>query len=392
MTNSVLYYQGSWLLDQSLHQSQGEFNQRLLNFVCAHQTAWFTSIESGYDRTLTSSHYPINLRCDILPSVAGDHTLSEIFHDRAIELWNLGKPLSFMWSGGIDSTSALVALINTNPDWYRDIEVITTPFCLSNEYPKFFQDFLEKRDCVTVLEGSTFFTNEFWSKRHCIVTGDCADQLFGFGFVRRLSGDFLTDQSIRDVGIDQIRGMAFDLVQSKYNYLKQRRGAQPCLDLFHNLPESRDIFMSWFNDFIQRSPVVIRDGFDFQWWTAFSMKLQTLRYRSRCLTSNSAQADINRHLAFFDCGGFQRWAIDHHNEKWPGRLKHTYKQPFKDFIYNTTGDIQYLETKGKESSWAKSLPPGMTPSSCVKYLDSTNFIMLHGPDWLPDSHFQTIVH
>jgi hypothetical protein len=391
MTVELLYYDGTWLMDQLLHQRQ-EFDQPLLNFICAHETGWFTSVRSGYDRTVESNHYPVNLCSDPLPREPNKNSLSDIFHERAKNLWNLSQPLSFMWSGGIDSTSALVALINTNPSWHKDMQIITTVFCLQNENPQFFKDFLQPHNCVAVVEGSTFLSKNYWLSRPLVVTGDCADQLFGFGFVPRLPGKLLTDRSIRDVSIGQVQSMAFDLVQEKYQYLRENQLTGPCLDQFHALPEARDIFMTWFLDFIQRCPISIRDGFDFQWWVAFSTKLQTLRYRAAWLTGDARMADLGRYRAFFDCAPFQRWAIDHHHDKWPGRLPHTYKQPFKDFIYATTCDPVYQQNKGKESTWQHSLPPGVKPNSRIKYLDSSNFVMPRSPNWLPESQLLSILH
>ncbi len=375
MTTEVLYYDGTWIMDQLLAKRNGQYDQTTLNLMCAHQAAWFTSISSGYDRTMPQQHYPIRMACDGYPAQASCLTLDEIFRKRATELWDLQKPLTFLWSGGIDSTSALIALIQTNPSWHRSINVICTNYSISSENPKFYQDFLQPHNCVTVVEGTDLLDNQFWSSKDLVVTGDCADQLFGFGFVKRLDGPWLTDQSIRDVPIDQIRSRAFELVREKYQWLKQYNSSSFGLDLFHSLPEAQDIFMSWFDDYLSRSPVPLRDGFDFQWWVAFSMKLQMLRYRAAWMCGNPNLIDLKRYQAFFDCPDFQRWAIDCHDTKWPERTPTTYKKPFKDYIYDHTQDSDYYANKTKESSWTPSLPNGIVPGAIIKYLDSSGVIL-----------------
>jgi len=375
MTAEVLYYDGTWIMDQLLAKRNGQYDQTTLNLMCAHQSAWFTSISSGYDRTMPQQHYPIRLACDGYPAEASCLTLDEIFRKRATELWDLQKPLTFLWSGGLDSTSALIALIQTNPSWHRSINVVSTNYSISSENPKFYQDFLKPYNCVTVVEGTDLLDRQFWSSKDLVVTGDCADQLFGFGFVKRLPGPWLTDQTIRDVAIDQIRGRVWESVSGKHQWLKQCNMSSTSLDLFHSLPEAQDIFMTWFDDYLSRSPVPLQDGFDFQWWVAFSMKLQMLRYRAAWMCGDANLVDLKRYQAFFDCPDFQRWAIDHHHEKWPERTATTYKKPFRDYIYDHTQDLDYYANKTKESSWQPSLPKGIVPEAIIKYLDSSGVIL-----------------
>ena len=40
-------------------------------------------------------------------------TFEELTNRRAVELWDIGKPVRLWWSGGIDSTCALVSLLKT---------------------------------------------------------------------------------------------------------------------------------------------------------------------------------------------------------------------------------------------------------------------------------------
>ena len=388
MNTEVLYYKNTWIINQLLAKKHWQFDQPTLNFMCAHQTGWFTSIASGYDRTVDQNHYPVRLDCSSYPQNASHASLDQIFLDRAKDLWSSNKSLTFLWSGGIDSTSALIALILTNPTWYRDIKVVTTAHSLSQENPAFYKNFLEPYKCLSVVDGITLLSSEFWLEQEQIVTGDCADQLFGFGFVKRLPGNWLTDETIRDVPLDQIRSKAFDLVQQQYQWLNQNNKSSHCLNLFHSLPEARDIFMQWFDAFLSRSPVTLRDGFDFQWWVAFTMKIQMLRHRAAWMMGRTELANRTRYRAFFDCGTFERWAIDHHEEKWPGRLAATYKKPFRDFIYAYTQDEEYHTSKIKTQSWRPSLPESVKPKSIIKYLDSSGLILSDQPDAFQNSQMK----
>ena len=50
-----------------------------------------------------------------LPEIPTNYTstFEELVNRRAVELWDIGKPVRFWWSGGIDSTCALVSLLKT---------------------------------------------------------------------------------------------------------------------------------------------------------------------------------------------------------------------------------------------------------------------------------------
>ena len=376
MMTQVLYHNGTWIVDQVLAYKNWQLDQSTLNWLAAHQVGWFTSIACGYDRTVPLDHYPVSLQCSQFPQQQSQASLHDVYMARARQIWEWGKPVTLLWSGGIDSTSALVALISTNPSWYRDINIVTTANGIDIEAPQFYHQFLKAHNCVTVVDGMDLLDSDFYLDKPLVISGDCADQLFGFGFVsKRLPGPWLTDPSIRDVSMDKIKSMAFDLVLAQHTWQQQNKRSSRSLDLFHQLPEARDIFMTWFEDFVGRSPVPLRDGFDFQWWVAFAMKFQLTRYRPAWMCRHPQLADLNRYPAFFDCAGFERWAIDHHDQKWPGRLPNTYKQPFKDFIFDYTRDFDYKENKGKSASMKAALPDSLAPRSIIKYLDTSGVML-----------------
>ena len=63
-------------------------------------------------------------------------TFEELVNRRAIELWDIGKPIRLWWSGGIDSTCALVSLLQT-----RRLDTSLTVYLSTNsvqENPDFF--------------------------------------------------------------------------------------------------------------------------------------------------------------------------------------------------------------------------------------------------------------
>ena len=66
-----------------------------------------------YDRT--GEHNTLNVDYTPIPQIPKNwnRDFSDICDERAQELWDLGKPLRVWWSGGIDSSTTLTALIKT---------------------------------------------------------------------------------------------------------------------------------------------------------------------------------------------------------------------------------------------------------------------------------------
>ena len=57
---------------------------------------------------------PFNMIYDPVPTVGKfNKTWEECSMDAAKNLWRLGKPIELFWSGGIDSSGALIALLET---------------------------------------------------------------------------------------------------------------------------------------------------------------------------------------------------------------------------------------------------------------------------------------
>ena len=62
----------------------------------------------------TGKFNPLDMMYEPIPVVNKfNKTFEECCMDAAKNLWSLGKPIELFWSGGIDSSGALVALLET---------------------------------------------------------------------------------------------------------------------------------------------------------------------------------------------------------------------------------------------------------------------------------------
>lgn len=105
------------------------------------------------------------------------------------------------------------------------------------------------------------------------------------------------------------------------------------------------------------APFPIRTSFDWVWWFNFTNKWQHVKYRMLGYKPwNDPKRAVQQIHHFFDTPKWQRWSIDHHDEK-IGRTLVSYKLAAKRYIVNVTGFSEYMN-KPKIGSlnklWAKT--------------------------------------
>ena len=96
--------------------------------------------------------------------------------ERAMDLWELDKPISVLWSGGIDSTVAFIALWLTKPH-NQELTVRCSPSAI-NEFPELFRDMVDP--IATVVLDKDVLDKKYLDDTNITkVNGDCGDQIFG---------------------------------------------------------------------------------------------------------------------------------------------------------------------------------------------------------------------
>ena len=238
------------------------------------------------------------------------------------------KTIQLLWSGGIDSTTALVALYRAleKEDRLDALHVLLSQESI-HEYQRFFAEIVQPRLCYTI------FTPPLYShldSQCLVVTGEHGDQLFGSDKLRPfvLSGQaFRPYEEVLPVIIDRKLGRL-----------------RAC-----------DKMMSYLQPQIQRAPVPIDTLYDYLWWMNFSMKWQFVSLRLLAHLEPYMPMRLDDTLIhFFQHRAFQQWALRARTEKikdaWP-----TYKYPAKAYIYAFHEDPQYLEEKEKEQSLKEAI-------------------------------------
>jgi len=284
---------------------------------------------TGVDRTGTLSNrfkYRVLTPIPEIPPIF-TKSFNDICFERAQEIVDLNKPISIMWSGGIDSTGALTPLMQTALP--EQITVLFEPRSLI-EYPWFFENHIKGKLKYKILDQHI---NRYErNPNEILVTGQNGDQLFtnpvifnNFKFKDILWVDIFDQPSLfYKKSINQIRLMFKK--QSVRNYI--RDNAQPFLD---------------------KSPFEIKTAFDFYWWVNFVIKWQGIEMVQNSLNSTITAEKYSFLYNFYNSTDFQLWSMVNHDLKVKD-TKESYKYVIKDMIYNFTGDADYRDHKLKVSS------------------------------------------
>jgi len=232
------------------------------------------------------------------------------------------RTISLLWSGGIDSTAALVAIIKA-AEARRCTELMQVRLSMhsATEYPGFFLRFINDRIAFAPVSHPISAC-----LRACDinVTGEHGDQLFGSHLLAPYVRRGLGGAPYQDV----LPFVLHDRLGSWRSARRVQRFLAPV---------------------IAAAPVRIATLFDYFWWLNFSLKWQEVTLRLPALRGGHA-AEIYRSIHhFYRDERFQMWAL----ANTPGKAVpgwDRYKDEAKRYILDFTGDHPYFQYKEKEDS------------------------------------------
>lgn len=264
-------------------------------------------------------------RTPLPTSSCNNLTFDQVALHTAQDLWHTakGRPIVVFWSGGIDSTTALVALLQTNSRWKTDLRVYTTEYAIQQEYPWFYQQYRNLIEFV-ILPNQGLFDPKNFKSQYLFTDGACGDQLWAH----------------KDLYLYQW--------DQHYSLLYDHKRFVDKIGLKH-----RDLVASYIDQQISKFPVSIRTIKDLMWFLNFTHRWDYVRRRHM-----SRVPDINlfdRMQSFFNSSHFEHWAMANLDQKL-GTSWNTLKQPAKDFIYGFTKDDVYRVNKVQHGSMPNSMP------------------------------------
>ena len=237
-----------------------------------------------------------------------DLSFEQCCEQRVRFLENLNKPTRILWSGGIDSTCALISILKYGTDELKKRTTVLFNIYSLREYQEIFPLIAQNFKMDTSFQSLSNFV-----KDGIIVTGELGDQLFGSDLIF----DLVSQQGEAS--------LLESYEKTLPNLFKDRSGEVAGRKLFEK-----------YQNIISDCPFEVKTSFDFLWWWNFSQKWQHVKFRY--LVSDHwpdiRLATQNVHH-FYDSVQFQGWSISNHEKKIEKSLS-SYKYVVKDLIVNTT--------------------------------------------------------
>ena len=259
-------------------------------------------------------------------------SLDECAVARAEEIYNKhlehGVPIRVGWSGGIDSSVALMSFIELL-GMKRAVEVVEVVMTNNGivENPYLWERIVRKEN-FRLVHSMNF--SEKWDGSEIMVNGESGDQVHGtdvYRSLRRLYGE----QSMT-------MPWTYELI---YKHVVWK-----ATDLN---PAEAELFTNVLINQVKQAPVEIVTLADFWWWLNFSCKWSSVIYR--LLAKSPVPVDDNYtsnfFFPFFASEKFQLWSMYKREEKHKGNWE-TYKWKAKDFVCKVSGcdDFQFKHRQG----------------------------------------------
>lgn len=289
-------------------------DEKLFHFYEKHKM----NLNNVYDRTGNVPHY-LNMKPGLLPIPTVDSTFDKSFRqvvkERCEELLSLGKRINVVWSGGIDSTLVLFALIH----YSKDPSLITAYGTYNSvmECGELFDKYILPTGVKHKIRVSANRDFDDCAEDEIFVTGFFGNQLFG------PTDDFTSNKVKTNVSFfhHQFSGDPLD-DYTKYIDPELLEFLQPCIDA---------------------SPKKIETLRDMRWWFIFNLDWYTAEYSSKVSTKQ-----IDNQYHFFGTDDFQRYVLTT-KEPFTKEVGNalTHRWVMRELIEEFSGDSYYAWNKPK---------------------------------------------
>lgn len=261
---------------------------------------------------------------DPIPNNSSE-SLSNLMDKRACEF--LGKSITVQWSGGVDSTSLLLALIKNGVS--KEDLIIRYDINSQEEYP-LLCDWLIKNKYQMVPVKQSWHKALSTTDTDIIINGWCADQLFGSVF-------FYSCPELYSVDLNTL----LDKVTIENISLTQK-----------NKEKAINVFKRYGKEFFD---IDISTAADLGWFINFTLKWTYVSlFNEMYLIGTKNQ--FNTH-PFYNTSYFQSWALSNFptiNNVNIYSSPRDYKRDLKEYCNEIFPDPEYLNNKCKKPSWNSS--------------------------------------
>ena len=280
-------------------------------------------------KTITTPFNTVLMSCLEMPNYeVTDISYAECCDNRAKQILNTDKKLVVFWSGGIDSTTMLSALLkNSTKEQQQNISIL-----LSNE---------------SIVQNANFYNDNICGKLNIIPTHDCLnylgnndyvcvvgennDEIFGTNLLYALT-------RLHDISILQ-KEPSDVLLGFTLNSNKMMAIDNDITEISNNIKIIKNIN--------EKCPIKTDNIFTYFWWLNFCMMWNVSYTRIMAFANHNISPEQN-YLSFFNTKDFQLWSMNNINKIDITSWK-TIKQIAKDYIFSYHPDEIYKENAIKKS-------------------------------------------
>jgi hypothetical protein len=286
-------------------------------------------------------------------------TFEQITNERAYAIRDQihqGVKFAVMYSGGMDSTLVLVALLkNLTEEELKSVVVCASVHSII-ENPMFWQKYIHGK--LKVLDSSVNIYNELIAQGLRPITADEGDCIFGTSFGLQLYHNFefyVEDISptptVRHNLLSQKHGIADgnvhysvfkDIIIRHFRYDLSAKGFQWAKLFYEKLEKN-----------IATASVPIYSLHDYFWWMIFNIKYLHCATRSSIFFNKSIPINESFKLIenWFAHEDYQLWSmVNNNNGKKIKKTLATYKYELRQYIYDFDKNFWYLNFKTKLES------------------------------------------
>jgi hypothetical protein len=278
---------------------------------------------------------------------------------------NQGEKFAIMYSGGIDSTVIMVALLkNLSSEELKSIAVCTSITGIIENY-SFFNKYI--RDKFTLLDSLKLKYDDIINLGYTPVTADDGDCIFGtiFGINLYYSWEKFTKnmsaESKARIGNLIHRHSDPSVHYSEFKDLLIAYFALPTNPIWPQVPPKEPfpdfgrLLYEKYNRNAQTTTVPVNSLHDFFWWLIFNVKMLNCGIRGALYFNDSIDANTAIHKIenWYLDPLYQRWSMSNNNngQKILGGAA-TYKQAARKYIYSLDNNDWYKTFKLKLESMA----------------------------------------
>lgn len=296
-------------------------------------TPWKMEVAPGYEMPAYDPTY--------------SKTFEEVTDGRALELKqliNAGKQVVVFYSGGIDSTVTLVALLkNLTQDELSNVRLALSQDSII-ENPDFYVKYIE--DKFVIINSQENRYSDLINQGFVCVPSDLGDSMFGTILGVKMYGQYNSVVS-NDAHYSTYKDSIIQYLNSVL--AKQKKVLQPGDELFGEMYYEKLVHN------IDTSTVPIHTLHDFFWWIIFNIKYMHCALRPAILYSagdNCKEFFEQGIFNWYNTVDYQLWSMGNNNngQKIVGINQRLYKYAAKQYIFDFDKNEWYYKYKLKMPS------------------------------------------